>query len=792
MKLWLETFLLLAALSVVEASVSQTQKFSRIKIFTDGKGLKELSASGVCIDHGDYKKNTFFVSDFSEIEIGIIKAKGFKYETQIEDVQQFYKDQNNPSSAHYVPALQSMTHGCNSTINFPTPSNFTLGTMGGFFTYNEIIAHLNNMATLFPNLVKAKTQLDSLTIEGRLVYWLKISDNPNIDENEPEMLYNAVHHAREPASVSQLLMYMYYLLENYNTNPEVKYLVDNLEMYFVPCINPDGYIYNETTSPGGGGMWRKNRKDNGDGTFGIDLNRNYDYNWGFDNIGSSPNTSSDTYRGTSGFSEPETQNLKNFCNAHQFKLTLNYHTYGNLLIYPWGYQPSIYTPDSAQFVEYAKYLTWQNHYNFGTDDQTVGYIVNGSSDDWMYGEKSSKAKILAMTPEAGEVSYGFWPPQNLIESICKENISQNLHAAHLLLKHAVATDEEPRYISQQNGFLNYTIKCLGMDVSASFTVSITPISSVITSVGSPKTYSNFSLLQQASDSISFTINPTATQGQAITYILSVSNGSYTRNDTIGKVFGTPTIMFFSNGNSMTGWTSSTGWGVDSSIFYSPIGSIADSPKKNYNSIDTTRIETTTAMNLTGAVSATLSFRARWEVEPRFDYVEVMASTDGGNSWAPLCGKYTKPGTLYQDPGNPVYDGFQFEWVREEIDLDNYVNQNILLRFLLLSDNWIEHDGFFFDDLKVEKILAANSVNEIGNEIQFSVSPNPTDGKFQVAIGNLQFAKIQIMDVLGNIIMSSVIGHQSSVVDLSGTPRGIYFVKVLDTNGNFGVKKIIIQ
>ncbi|MEK6615947.1 MAG: T9SS type A sorting domain-containing protein [Bacteroidota bacterium] len=140
----------------------------------------------------------------------------------------------------------------------------------------------------------------------------------------------------------------------------------------------------------------------------------------------------------------------------------------------------------------------------------------------------------------------------------------------------------------------------------------------------------------------------------------------------------------------------------------------------------------------------------------------------------------------------MYDGFQFEWVREEIDLDNYVNQNILLRFLLLSDNWIEHDGFFFDDLKVEKILAANSVNEIGNEIQFSVSPNPTDGKFQVAIGNLQFAKIQIMDVLGNIIMSSVIGHQSSVVDLSGTPRGIYFVKVLDTNGNFGVKKIIIQ
>src|SRR6185503_2455375 len=108
------------------------------------------------------------------------------------------------------------------------------------------------------------------------------------------------------------------LLENYNTNPEVKYLIDNLEMYFVPVVNPDGYIYNETTNPNGGGMWRKNRRDNLDGEYGVDLNRNYGYNWGYDNNGSDPNTASDTYRGDTSFSEPETQNLKNFCNARQF------------------------------------------------------------------------------------------------------------------------------------------------------------------------------------------------------------------------------------------------------------------------------------------------------------------------------------------------------------------------------------------------------------------------------------------------------------------------------------------
>jgi len=626
------------------------QNYSRVKIFTDGKGLKELSAAGVGIDHGDFKKNTFFISDFSETEINIMKQKGFKYEIQIDDVQQFYQEQNNPSSDKYVPVPSPLTHGCNNTINYSTPVNFTLGSMGGYFTYTEILWHLDNMATLFPNLVKAKIPISGTnSIEGRPIYWLKISDNPNVNETEPEMLYTALHHAREPNSVSQMIMYMYYLLENYNSNSEIKYLVDNLEMYFVPCINPDGY-------------------------------------WGFDNIGSSPSTSSDTYRGVSAFSEPETQNMRDFCNARQFKLTLNYHTYGNLLIYPWGYDYSTYTPDSAAFVEFGKHLTCENHYHYGTADQTVGYIVNGSSDDWMYGEQISKPKIFAMTPEAGDVANGFWPPQNLIISICKENITQNIHAAHLLLKHAVVADEEPRYISQ-NGFFNYNIKCLGMDVPAT-------------------------------------------------------------------------------------------------------GSIADSPSGNYNGNATTSIRTTTAINLTGAVSATLSFRARWEIEPRFDYVEVMASTDNGNSYTALCGKYTKPGNAYQDNLEPIYDGFNFSWVREEINLDNYVNQNLLIRFMLKSDNGSEYDGFFFDDLKVEAILLTTSVNDFSSHLNFSIYPNPSSGKFQLAVGNIQLAKIQITDVLGNEIYKSI--DSKKEIDLSGNSKGIYFIKVSDENGNFGVGKIVLQ
>lgn len=785
----MKNYFLLFFVSTSILTYSQQAKYSRVKIFTDGKGLQELSAAGVCIDHGDRKKNTFFISDFSEREIGIIKSKGFRYEIQIDDVQKFYHEQNDPTSGKYVPPPAPMTHGCNSVISYPTPSNFSLGSMGGFFTYSEIIQHLDNMATLFPNLIKAKSPLDSLTCEGRPVYWLKISDNPNTDESEPEMLYTAVHHAREPASVSQLIMYMYYLLENYNSDPEVKYLVDNLEMYFVPVVNPDGYIYNQTTNPIGGGMWRKNRRDNLDGKFGVDLNRNYGHNWGFDNIGSDPNTSSDTYRGDTSFSEPETQNLRNFCNSRQFKLTLNYHTYGNLLIYPWGHQPNVYTPDSAQFVEFAKYLTHQNHYNFGTANQTVEYVVNGSSDDWMYGEQTSKGKIFAMTPEAGDAANGFWPPQNLIINICKENITQNLHAAHLLLRHAVAKDEEPRYVPFQNGYFNYSLKCIGMDVPATFTVSIIPISPAITAVGPAKIHSGMTALQQVNDSISYTISASTAQGQTIEYILSVSNGSYTHHDTVKKVFGIPALLFSSNGNTMAGWTSSTGWGVDNNIFYSPTGSIADSPNNNYASNDSTRIRTSSAINLGGALSATLSFRARWEIEPRFDYVEVMASTNGGNSYTALCGKYTKPGNAYQDYMQPLYDGFMFPWVREEINLDSYVNQNVIIRFMLKSDWGNEYDGFFFDDLKVEAIITGNAVQESASHTDFSVYPNPASSGFAIVSPKKQ--SMAISNTLGKTVLRRELEAGKNEIDASMLPAGIYFIKVSDENGNCGVRKIVL-
>ncbi|MDQ3048676.1 MAG: M14 family metallopeptidase, partial [Bacteroidota bacterium] len=543
-------------------SFAQKEKYSRIKIFTDEKGISQLASAGLSMEHGEMKKGFWFISDFSETEMAIVKQQGFSMEILIDDVKKFYKEQNlNQTSKSEDPGVSPLSIGCKTPPVYPTPTNFSLGSMGGFFTYSEIMWHMDNLATLFPSIVKAKSTIGVPTIEGRPMYWMKISDNPLTDETEPEVFYNSAHHAREPASVSQLILYMYYLCENYAGNPEVQYLVNNSEMYFMPLTNPDGYVYNETTDPAGGGMWRKNRRDNGGGSFGVDINRNYGYNWAYDNVGSSPSKWSETYRGTAAFSEAESQNIRDFSNAHTFRLSLNNHTYGNLLIYSYGYAPA-FMPDSAQFYEYGSHLTTYNKYSFGTAPQTVLYPTNGSVDDWQYGEQISKPKIFGMTPEAGRSDEGFWPPSSRIVDICKENIWQNLHLVHLALKYAAASDDEPNYIPTTSGFLNYKLQRLGMEDPATYTVSIVPIGPEIASVGAPKSYSTLNMLDEVSDSISFTLNPIV-PGTVIRYMITVDNGLYTFSDTIVKKFGNPVIIFASDGNSMTGW-SSPNWDISNS------------------------------------------------------------------------------------------------------------------------------------------------------------------------------------------------------------------------------------
>ncbi|RME27072.1 MAG: hypothetical protein D6800_05505, partial [Candidatus Zixiibacteriota bacterium] len=295
--------------------------------------------------------------------------------------------------------------------------------MGGYKTLAEINAAVDTLIANHPSIVSNKVSL-GLTIEGRPMWAFKISDNPNVDEaGEPEILFTAAIHAREVITPEVLLYYANYLVSNYATDPNVQSLVDNREIWFVPVVNPDGYYHNEVTNPGGGGLWRKNRRDNGDGTFGVDLNRNYGYHWGYDNIGSSPNTSSETYRGTGPFSEPETQNMKAFIESHEFVITVYYHSYSDLVLWPWGYQ-RLYTPDNDIYAQMGDSIQAWNGYSPGPG--WILYLVNGDSDDWGYGEQTTKNKNFSMTFEVGNDNDGFWPSVSRIPTLVQENLQPNL------------------------------------------------------------------------------------------------------------------------------------------------------------------------------------------------------------------------------------------------------------------------------------------------------------------------------------------------------------------------------
>jgi carboxypeptidase T len=764
---------------------AQIVNYQKVKITGDENLPKKLLQLGITIDHSD-AGDTEVITEISDEEVAILKKNNINYVVEIPNLSKFYEERNKADVQS-----KSLPSGVCNAPTIQKPSNFHLGSMGGYFTFVEMQQILDSMALLYPNLITVKQAIDPIqSIEGRTIWYVKISDNPNINEAEPQVLYTALHHAREACSLSQLIFYMWYILENYSTNPDIAATINSTELYFVPCLNPDGYVFNQTNSPNGGGMWRKNRRVNGGNTFGVDLNRNYGDHWGFDNIGSSPTSSSDTYRGTAAFSEPETQAIRNFCNSHSFVSALNAHTYGNLLVYPWGYIPSLLTPDSMTFINLGVHLTEESRLQYGTCDQTLAYIVNGDSDDWMYGEQSTKPKIYAMTPEAGSAADGFWPASSRILDICKTTFKQNYYLAKAAANYGTVRDMQDQFISSNNGFIKYDLRRLGLQ-AGTISVSITPLGAGLATVGAPKVYSSLSLNQLILDSIAYTTSPSLSQGQAISYVITTNFGSNGfKTDTIQKIYGTPQIVLNDNGTSVTTNYTTTLWGTTTTSFKSPPSSITESPTGNYPNNANRNITSKVGLNLSGATYAHLQYYTRFQLEKNNDKVQLAISTNGGTSWTPVCGKYkTSPasfgGTI------PVYDGLQDEWVKENIDLSAYVNQTVLLRFTMTSNASTTKDGFYFDDMLIRKInnpsvgISETSIS-LGDVL--TVYPNPANDYIQINKTNSEIGQLELMDVTGKIIKQEVLSEMNQRIFTNELSAGIYLLR-LTMNGEVFTHRI---
>jgi hypothetical protein len=261
-----------------------------------------------------------------------------------------------------------------------------------YHTPSQINTILDDLAAAHPGLAQVSTI--GTSHDGNPIKVLKISDNVATDEaDEGDILFVALHHAREWVSVEMALYLAEQVLTQYSTNPQLQADVNNLEIWIIPVVNPDGYAY--TASPTGYRYWRKNRRDNSDLTFGVDLNRNWGYEWGLAS-GSSGTTSNDTYRGPAAFSEPEVSAIQTFVDGlDNLKTMLTYHTYSELFLRPWGYTtldaPGEETVRQLALRSIDEIQAVHGH----TYSETIGYTASGETTDWFWGEK----RVSAFTPE---------------------------------------------------------------------------------------------------------------------------------------------------------------------------------------------------------------------------------------------------------------------------------------------------------------------------------------------------------------------------------------------------------
>ncbi len=770
----------------------KNEKFHKVKInYTSPADLVKLAKQGVCIDHGLHKKNHFFISDFSESEIEKMLSLNFDYEILINDVTHFYKQRNKLSNKSAKNIF------CEENENIlETPENYDFkpsDDFGGFYTYNEMLNELDDMHSLYPEIISARSDIKDETFsssphihetyEGRYLQWVKISDNPNISEGEPQILYTALHHAREPASLQQLIYFMWYLLENYDSNDSIKQIIDNSELFFVPCVNPDGYIFNETIEPNGGGMWRKNTRD----SHGVDNNRNYSYidengNEVWNTSGTSSNPYGSTYAGDGPFSESENRAIRYFVESNNFKIALNNHTYGNLLLYPYGYDYNQTTDDDDIFQFISSALVSENNYdNIISADL---YPAAGDSDDFMYGMLNTennqvREKIFAMTPEIGS---SFWPQASTIEDICKGMLHLNLTAAKMIGNYASLKDYTENFISSNTFSANFELQRLGIIDNGSFNIQIEPISSNIISTTPEININSLNIGEIINESFQIELNESTNSGEDVIFKYILDNGSFSEEIIVKKIFGAPILLFEDESDNYSDyWTIDSSWSETFEEYNSPQTSITDSPYSNYSNNALETINLLNDINLSGYSYAEINFNAKWNIESGYDYVQIEISNDGGASWEPQCGKYTRKGVETQEDASdePLYDGNQGEWVNESILLTDYIDQEISIRFKLKSDGGLRRDGFYYDDFKIKALSSSLSSSE--NTLnKAKIYPIPADNMIYIS-SEEEIKEIKVFDVLGKEIMSF---NQNNIENFSieNLKSGVYIIKLFSLEG----------
>ncbi|MBN1350886.1 hypothetical protein JXJ21_15815 [candidate division KSB1 bacterium] len=299
-----------------------------------------------------------------------------------------------------------------------------------YHTYSELVHELDSLAERYPRLIRLK-QIGSSTSRKVPIWAAKLSDNPIYEEDEPAVLITGVHHAREPLGAEICLYLIKYFCGHYEHDAQIKQWLDATEIWLVPVLNPDGLDL--ALNPDRRlGWWRKNCRDNNrNGRFdsdsdGVDLNRNYDFNWS-DGIS---DVTSLYFKGAEPFSEQETRAIRDLAFQQNFIVILDYHSFGEAILYPWGNfykapEQNLIQDIARKFAACISKLGGQSAYDVIPLDARMG-----QSSVWYYAELNALAYIIETADE-------YYPPTERIQPICKQNLKgiryilERLHTSRL-------------------------------------------------------------------------------------------------------------------------------------------------------------------------------------------------------------------------------------------------------------------------------------------------------------------------------------------------------------------------
>eukprot|EP00026_Physarum_polycephalum_P007245 Phypoly_transcript_07303.p1 GENE.Phypoly_transcript_07303~~Phypoly_transcript_07303.p1 ORF type:complete len:408 (+),score=50.77 Phypoly_transcript_07303:397-1620(+) len=293
-----------------------------------------------------------------------------------------------------------------------------------YHTYDEFAAYYANLTSTYATISKFIPSIGT-SIQGRNIFGVTITGTAT--GTKKQIFISGGQHAREwiaPATTAYLITQ---LVSLYGSNPQVQKILDTTIFHFIPLVNPDGYFY--TWSGASNRLWRKNRRLNSNGSYGVDLNRNWNDHWG--GQGSSHTPTSDTYCGTAPFSEPESWAVSKYVTENgPFAGAIDYHSYSQLILRPYGWTNAL-PPNDARAKTVGDTIRARilavNNVAYTSQPSWQLYYTTGSAQDWYYSQASVPLSYTIELRDTGR--YGFQLPAAEIKPTGAENWAGFLYFA---------------------------------------------------------------------------------------------------------------------------------------------------------------------------------------------------------------------------------------------------------------------------------------------------------------------------------------------------------------------------